>query len=114
MHPGWICSRVWRQRASFHDRFDRSGSHEGFRLLVPGSEKFINRAREIINAREGIAADALVGKFGEPAFNQVKPDATGGHIVNYEPGMLCKPRAGSGKGPPDRSASRESSDRVKA
>ncbi len=48
-------------------------------------------AIRVVDAQEGIAADALVGQLGEPAFNQVQPTATGGNIVHHKAGMSVEP-----------------------
>ena len=42
--------------------------------------------------KKRITADAFVGQFSEPSFNQVQPTATGGHIVDDKAGMLAAAR----------------------
>ena len=60
-------------------------------MLVPGREEFFNGGDQIGDVEKGTAADAFVGEFSKPAFNQVQPTATGGDIVDYVARMLREP-----------------------
>jgi hypothetical protein len=60
-------------------------------MFVPGGEELVDRGLQIVDIEERATPDSLVGQLGEPAFNKVKPTATGGHIVDHETGMLAEP-----------------------
>ena len=68
--------------------FDCGRPVKGFGILIPGGQEFFNRGDQVIDAEKGISADAFVGQFCKPSLNEVKPAATGRHIVNNKVGCL--------------------------
>ena len=60
-------------------------------MFVPGRQELVDGGLEIVDIKERAASDSLVGQLGKPAFNEVKPTATGGHIMDHETGMPAEP-----------------------
>ena len=65
--------------------------NEGLRIFIPHDKELVDRGDEIVDAEERITANAFVGEFREPAFNQVQPAAACWHIVDYKAAMFPQP-----------------------
>src|SRR5437763_14819133 len=72
-------------------RIDRGIPNEWLRMYVPYGYEVLKPGDQIVDAQERIAADALVGHFREPAFDQIQPTATGGDVVHHEAWTLRHP-----------------------
>jgi hypothetical protein len=66
-------------------------------MFVPSGQEFLDRGNQIVNAQERTTADAFVGQFREPAFDQVQPTATGRDVVHREARMLRQPSLDLGR-----------------
>jgi hypothetical protein len=52
-----------------NDGIDGGGPDEWFGVFVPSGQKLFDGADEILDTQERVAADTLVGQFGELALN---------------------------------------------
>ena len=55
------------------DVFRSGGPGEWFRVVVPVVDPGVDGVGEVLEADEAAAAEAFVGEFGEPSFDQVEP-----------------------------------------
>ena len=54
---------------SGNDGIHGGSPHEWFGVVVPSGQKLVDGSYEIVDAEEGIAANAFIGQFGKPALN---------------------------------------------